>query len=260
MSVSDKIRIGIIDNDEEIIFALKEYLGFFPEVEVMGCATKYKQAKSLLLREDVDLVFMDVEMPDRTGFELLDEVRKFRKKLFSFIIYTTGDKYLIQGLRNSAFDYIIKPIKREELRNAIDRFISKRNSEQPANPPLFNHLLAEIISLPTPIGLRFMDKNSIVLFQCCTREKMNDKTIWTVLLTDMTEVKLRTGTNAKEILELMGEKKFIPVNQSTILNINYLGSIEFKTRDCLLIPPFTELKLTASRNHLYNLRNKFDTL
>ena len=259
MNGYDKIQTAIIDDDEEFVFALKEHLGFFPEIHLQGVATKYNQAKNLLLKENLDLVFMDIELPVKSGFELLEEVRKTRKQMFSVVFYTAFDKYLIQGLRESALDYILKPVKPEDLKNVIDRYKSRRKTEQPSNSAAVYQGVAEIISLPTPIGLRFMDKNNIILLQC-TREQAHDKPGWKALLTDLSEVKLRTGTNAKELLELMGKRKFIQVNQSAILNLNYLGSIEFKTRECQLIPPFNGIRLIASRTHLYELRNKYDTL
>ena len=111
MNESDKIQTAIIDDDEEFVFSLKEHLGFFPEIQLQGCATKYNQAKGLLLKENLDLVFMDIEMPVKTGFDLLEEARKSRKQMFSVVFYTAFDKYLIQGLRESALDYILKPGK-----------------------------------------------------------------------------------------------------------------------------------------------------
>jgi two-component system LytT family response regulator len=259
MNGSDKIQTAIIDDDEEFVFALKEHLGFFPEIQLQGTATKYNQAKNLIMKESLDLVFLDIEMPVKTGFDLLEEARKSRKQMFSVVFYTAFDKYLIQGLRESALDYILKPVKPEDLKNVVERYKARRKSDQPSSSAPMNQGVAEIISLPTPIGLRFMDKNNVILLQC-TREQVNDKPGWKALLTDMTEVKLRMGTNAKEILELMGKRKFIQINQSAILNLNYLGSIEFKTRDCQLIPPFNGIRLIASRTHLYDLRNKYDTL
>jgi two-component system LytT family response regulator len=258
MNGFDKIQTAIIDDDEEFVFALKEHLGFFPEIQLQGCASKYQQAKSLLMKENLELVFMDIEMPVKTGFELLEEYRKSRKQLFSVVFYTAFDKYLLQGLRESAFDYILKPVKPEDLKLVIDRFKLKRKSEQPISFRPIMQGLSEIISLPTPIGLRFMDKNNIILL-LCTRDQAGDKPGWKAILTDMSEVKLRAGTTAKEIIDLMGTTKFIQINQSAILNLNYLGSIEFKTRDCQLVPPFNGIKLLASRTHLHELRNKYDT-
>jgi len=259
MNGSDKIQTAIIDDDEEFVFALKEHLGFFPEIQLQGCASKYNQSRTLLLKDNLELVFMDIEMPVKSGFELLDEVRKLRKQMFSVVFYTAFDKYMIQGLRESAFDYMLKPVKPEDLKLVIDRFKQRRKIDQPVSFTPVSQGITEIISLPTPIGLRFMDKNNIVLLQC-TKEQTNDKPVWKAILTDMSEVKLRTGTTAKDILDLMGKTKFIQINQSAILNLNYLGSIEFKTRDCQLIPPFNAIKLVASRTHLYELRNKYDTL
>ena len=258
MNGTDKIQTAIIDDDEEFVFALKEHLGFFPEVELQGCASKYNQSRNLLLKENLELVFMDIEMPVKSGFELLDEARKSRKQMFDVVFYTAFDKYLIQALREAAFDYILKPVKPEELKIVIDRFKLKRKTDQPANfVPVFPGI-AEIISLPTSIGLRFLDKNNILLLQC-TKEQVNEKPGWKAVLTDMSEVKFRAGTTAKEVLELMGSRMFIQINQSAILNLNYLGSVEFKTRECQLIPPYNGIKLLASRMHLVELRNKFDT-
>jgi len=259
MNGFDKIQTVIIDDDEEFVFALKEHLGFFPEIQLQGCGSKYNQSKALLMKEDLDLVFMDIEMPVKTGFELLEEVRKSRKQMFSVVFYTVFDKYLLQGLREAAFDYILKPVTHEELRSVIERFKQKRKSEPPVNFIPVSQGMSEIISLPTPIGLRFMDKNNIILLQCI-RDQPQDKPGWKAILTDMSEIKLRAGTNAKEIIELMGKQKFIQINQSAILNLNYLGSVEFKTRDCQLIPPYSGIRLSASRTHLYELRNKYDTL
>ncbi len=258
MNGFDKIQTAIIDDDEEFVFALKEHLGFFPEIQLQGCASKYQQAKSLLMKENLELVFMDIEMPVKTGFELLEECRKSRKQIFNVVFYTAFDKYLLQGLRESAFDYILKPVKPEDLKLVIDRFKLKRKSDQPVSFVPIMQGMGEVISLPTPIGLRFLDKNNIILLQC-TRDQAGDKPGWKAILTDMSEVKLRAGTTAKEIIDLMGTTKFIQINQSAILNLNYLGSIEFKTRDCQLVPPFNGIKLLASRTHLYELRNKYDT-
>lgn len=259
MNGSDKIITAIIDDDEEFVFSLKEHLGFFQEIELLGTASKYTQAKNLLLKDNLDLVFMEIEMPVKSGFELIEEVRKSKEQPFSVIFCTSSDKYVVQALRESALDYLLKPIKPEEIKSAIRRFISNRKSEGQSNFAYVFHGASEIISLPTPTGLRFIEKNHLTLFQC-TREQLSEKPTWKAMLTDFSEVKLRNGITAKELMILMGKRNFIQVNQSAILNLNFLASIEFKTRECLLIPPFSGIKVTASRTHLYDLRSQYDTL
>ena len=161
MNGSDKILTAIIDDDEEFVFALKEHLGFFPEIQLQGTASKYNQAKNLLLKEDLELVFMDIEMPVKTGFELLEEARKSRKQLFSVIFYTAFDKYLLQGLRESAFDYIMKPVTTEDLRTVIDRYKAKRKSEQQVNSipvsPCPPKIIPRISCIETPNSIEMND-------------------------------------------------------------------------------------------------------
>ena len=262
MNNLETIKAVIIDDDKECIFSLKEHLSLFPEIELQGFASHYSKAVNLITKTTPDLVFLDVEMPGKNGFELLNDVRNVQKTNFKVIFYTAYDKYMVKALRESAFDYILKPIDPKELRNSIERFKSVRHI--PAKTPSIQTLsylpgAQDIISLPTNTGLKFMNKNAVVLFQCL-KESFTDKPCWKVVLNDQSLVKLRIGTTANEILDYMGNNLFVQINQSTILNMNYLFEIEYKTRDCLLVPPFNCFQLTVSRIQMSELKDKFDLL
>jgi two-component system, LytTR family, response regulator len=255
----DKINTVIIDDEEDFIFSLKEHLSFYTEIEICGCATKYKQAKSLMKNDKIDLVFLDIEMPVKNGFEILQEARSEGNANFSVIFYTAYDKYAIQALRESALDYILKPLIPEELKNAIERFKEQRNSlQKPALAPEKNNG-TEIISLPAPTGIKFLDKNNILLFQCISKNVCEKKS-WTALLTDRSQIKLCTGTSAQDIIDFAGATKFIRINQSFIVNVNYLCNIEYKTRECHLLPPFDDIAIIASRANMSEIKEKFDLL
>ncbi len=258
-AIYNSIKTAIIDDDEEFLFSLKEHLSFYPEIELLGCATKYKQAKSIIQNEQLELLFLDVEMPVKNGFELLEETRKAGKVNFNVVFYTAYDKYVIQALRESAFDYILKPVKPEELKNAIERHKHHRKTQKKQGLLPGKQTVSDIISMPTPTGIRFMDKDTILLFQC-TAESLFDKKCWSALLTDRNQIKLGTGTCAKDILDFADSKKFVRVSQSVIVNINYLAAIEFKTRECLLVPPFNDIRIIASRSNMSEIREKFDLL
>lgn len=258
MLTNTKIKTAIIDDDEGFLFSLKEHLSFFPEVELKGLASKYKQARKVLENEDLDLVFLDVEMPVRNGFELLQETRLAGNTNFKVVFYTAYDKYLIHALRENAFDYILKPVKHDELTAIIERFKSQNNDQQKLALPVFALGLAEIISLPTATGIRFLDKNSILFFECSS-ESIFDKKSWKAVLTDRSQIKLRTSTSAKDILEFM-DSKFMRINPSCIVNISFLSAIEFSTRTCQLLPPFNDITIIASRSNMSEIREKFDVL
>jgi len=256
---NQKINTAIIDDEEEYLFDLKEHLTLFPEIEMVGFTTKYKQAKSILQNNQLDLVFMDIEMPVKNGFELLNELRAAGPVNFSVIFYTAYDKYVIQALREKALDYLLKPLRTNELKNAIERFkthiLSPKKTLLAGKKPT----IGEIISLPAPTGIRFMGKDNILLFQC-TSDGILDKKYWTALLADRNQIKLRNGITAKDILDFVGTAEFVRVNPTHIVNVNYLSTIEFKTRECQLLAPFNDINIVASRSNMTEIRDKFDLM
>lgn len=257
----DKIKTVIIDDEKQVVSHLKEQLEYFPEVQVCGCATQYHLAKRLLLTEKPDLVFLEVEMPGKSGFDLIEEVRSLTTRRFSIVFYSAFDQFAIRALRKSAFDYLLKPIKEEDLENVIQRYLQKKE-KSPASPDhrqAESSSFTEIISLPTNIGLSFIPKNNIIMFRC-RKESSLTKVCWEAVLTDLTCIKLKQSTTAKNILQLASKDKFLQINQATIININYLGIIEFKTQECILAPPYENHRLTISRNKMTEIRELYDVL
>jgi len=259
MSNLEKIRIAIVDDNKECINELTESLLFIADVEICGTATKYKQALDLLLKEKPELVFLDVEMPCKNGFELLKEVRE-KGAAFSVIFYTAYDKYMIKALREQALDYILKPVDPEEIKNAIDRFRVIRNTQikvipTDALPNLKGN--SEKIALPTYLGLQFLEKTRIVLFRC-VNEEILAKPYWETLLIDSTTIRLSNHITAEKIMNSLPETCFFLIKQSCIINIAFLNGIVYKTRECHLMPPFDQLKLTASRTQFLKMKEIFD--
>ncbi len=262
MNNLETIKTVIIDDNKESIDSLREHLSFYPEIELQGFALQYPKAIGLLTKLTPDLVFLDVEMPGKNGFELLSEVQKVQKINFKVIFYTAYDKYMVNALQESAFDYILKPIDPKELKNSIERFKSVRRMHvKPPPVPISPYMpgFQDIISLPTNTGLKFINKNAVTIFQCL-KESFTDKPCWKAMLNDQSQVKLRSGITAKEILDCVGHHLFVTINQSAIVNINYIFGIEYKTRGCLLMPPFSCIQLTVSRTQLSELKEKFDCL
>jgi two-component system LytT family response regulator len=257
--MNEKIKTAIIDDEETYLFSLIEHLSLYPEIELQAFASKYKQAKKVLENNQLDLVFMDIEMPSKNGFELLNETRLAGNSNFKVVFYTAYDKYLMQALRESAFDYLIKPVKPEELKLVIERYKTQHNLQPKLVTTHSLSQLSEIISLPTPTGIRFLEKNSIVYFEC-TSDSIFDKKCWQAVLYDQSTLKLRTNTVAKEIIDFVGPAKFMRINPTFIVNINYLSTIEFSTRICQLLPPFNKLNIVVSRSNMAEIREKFDVL
>ena len=90
------------------------------DISVAGIATSGKEALQLIATTKPDLVFLDIELPDMTGFEMLQQLDDIN---FQTIFTTSHSHYAIKAFRFNALDYLIKPIKENELDEAIKRFL-----------------------------------------------------------------------------------------------------------------------------------------
>jgi len=260
MEKKRKITVVIVDDDPEAIFSLESYLQMIPEVEILGKATGYKKAISLISEQEPDLVFLDIEMPGKTGFELLDLIEsECGKRSFGVIFHTAYDKYSIQALREAAFDYLLKPPRQEEVNSAISRFLEHRNNGNVIIPRPMVGTNKNMIPLPTITGLQFVPKTDIVYLES-QKSTICGRPGWVAVLNNRQSIRLRNNTNATAILGFLGSDEFLCLSQSVIVNLAYVNNMEYKTRLCYLFPPFYNQPLKVSRQYLAELKERFDVL
>lgn len=109
----------IIDDERQAVSALKADIKFHcPDLEVAGEAYSVKDAVSKIRALDPDLIFLDIQLTDGTGFDILDAIDKRKVK----VIFTTAySQFAIKAIKFSALDYLLKPIDAEELVGAVKR-------------------------------------------------------------------------------------------------------------------------------------------
>jgi two-component system LytT family response regulator len=91
-----------------------------PDITISGSATNVEQGLFLIKKINPEILFLDVKMPDRGGFDLLTSIASPN---FEVIFVTAYDQYAIQAIRFSAIDYLLKPVNVNELVNAVNRAI-----------------------------------------------------------------------------------------------------------------------------------------
>lgn len=125
----ERIKTIIIDDEPEAINRLRRLLKHFTEIEIIENDTDPVSGTEKIIDYKPDLVFMDVEMPGRSGFEVIEIVAQkgFQPK---YIITTGYDHYMLKAIRAQAFDYLIKPIDIDELREMIERFLTGHKSKK----------------------------------------------------------------------------------------------------------------------------------
>jgi two-component system LytT family response regulator len=260
METNNRISVVIIDDQPEAIQALQSFLELMPEIEIRGTATHYRKAISLIKEHTPDIVFLDVEMPGKTGFDLLEEFEKDgSKRRFSVIFHTAYDKYTIQALRESAFDFLLKPPKEDELKGAIQRFREQKSKSPAVVAKPTADRTKKMVAIPTNTGLQFVPKDEIVYFECL-KSGMGLRSSWTAILNNQQTIKLRQNTKANAIINYLGDQNFTQISQSVIVSISFINMIEYKTFECYLFPPFDDKAFKISRQFMAELRERFDVI
>src|SRR5882672_5173054 len=123
--MNKKTTCLIIDDEKLARELLTEFLESFQEIELAGEANNGAEAVALIDRLKPDLIFLDVQMPGMTGFDVLDEVNHE-----PYVIFTTAyDQYAIQAFEKNAVDYLLKPLDGERFKIAVDRALKRKKME-----------------------------------------------------------------------------------------------------------------------------------
>ncbi len=115
------IRCSLIDDDIDALVRLEEVLNKIRGIKIISKLHNPNTVIENILNNKPDIIFIAVEMHNKSGFEIIEEL-KSKGFHTTFILVTSYDQYAIQAIKNSAFDYLIKPISISELKSTINRF------------------------------------------------------------------------------------------------------------------------------------------
>ncbi len=100
---------------------MKLLLANFPEIHIVKQTTNAKKGLEYILKHQPDIAFLDIEMPDISGLEMADELKK-QGSPTKIIFFTAYDHYAIPAIKKNVFDYLLKPVSIDELKETIQRF------------------------------------------------------------------------------------------------------------------------------------------
>lgn len=250
-------KIVIVDDERSAIDVLCQELAVYPDFEIKGTAANGAKGKKMIMDLHPDLLFLDVELPDILGLNLLGEMRDEVSWDMKVVFYTSYDKYLLQAMRESAFDFLLKPFESEDLKVIIERYRKLMTASAAPSPGFASSVSALLptqgmFAISTVTGFRILRLEEIGCF-----EYLKDKRQWQVVLYNQTQLNLKRNTKAEDIISY--SSAFIQISQSAIVNINYLAVIEGKY--CQLYPPFHgKNDLVISRSFLKDLQERFFVL
>ena len=144
--MENNFKCYIVDDQMNSIERLEYMLDKCTQVEVVGSNTNSTEAVAQILLIKPDIIFLDIEMPGLTGFELIEQVRAHY--LSPKFIFTTGySQYAIRAIRARAFDYLLKPIDLDELKESICRVSYKDDNDSLIHQLELSNREREIIGL-----------------------------------------------------------------------------------------------------------------
>jgi two-component system LytT family response regulator len=213
------LRTIVIDDEklsrEVICNYLKEYC---TDIDVVATASSVKTAWKTIKKHNPDFIFLDIEMADGKGFDLLT---MFEKISFKVIFVTAYSEYAVKAFRFSAVDYLLKPVKIDELISAVEKI--RKLNDQGTGIDLISNLIKnlnngsaspETLVIPHLKGFEVLKIPEIIMCQAdgyCTNFFLTGKR------------KIVSSRNLKHFNELLEDHGFIRIHHSYLININHVG-------------------------------------
>jgi len=215
------IKAIIIDDEQKCIDTLSELLTahFNNEIEILGSFQSVEDGEEGIKKLCPDLVFLDVEIKNKTGFDLL---ARFKNIDFNVIFVTAYDKYAVQAFEVSAFDYLLKAVSLEKLQQSI-RKLNDKISKENTNKRLeifFDYLKGEQVKIKSIVihtanGYNVVQVAEIVR---CTAGKGS-----TTEIVMKTGEKITVAKNLQKFEDMLEEYKFFfRVHRSNLINLTYV--------------------------------------
>ncbi|HVU95731.1 MAG TPA: LytTR family DNA-binding domain-containing protein [Puia sp.] len=217
------IRAIIVEDEghcsERLIELVRRHAG--NRVLIEGVYETVDSGVKALRERRPELVFLDVQVKDRSGFDVLQETRELT---YGVIFTTAYDRYAVQAFQFSAIDYLLKPVAGDELLRAIDRFEGARSAEDRARrlEALLHNLLEtgvadKRIGLPVASGLIFVQVSMIL--------RCESSSNYTLLFTTDGK-KLVVSKTLKEFEALLTPYRFFRVHHSHLVNLRYIKNYQ----------------------------------
>jgi len=215
-----KLKTVIIDDESKARETIIDMLALYcPELEVIGEAHDVLSGIQLIKSKKPELVFLDIKMPDGTGFDLLNRIDN---KDFSLIFLTAFDEYAVKAFKFSAIDYLLKPLDPDELITAVDRVKSYRENDKDDLSVLLDNLKS-IKKDSKKIVLKTTE--SIFLINIADIIRCESSGNYTKFYLTNQKPVLVSHT-LKEYDDILSEYNFFRTHQSHLVNLNHVVRLD----------------------------------
>jgi len=242
----------IVDDEPIARRVLREGLELFPEVQVVGEAGDGKEALQKIAKLRPDLVFLDLQMPIMSGFEVVRNLSE--PPLPVVIVVTAFDQHAIEAFEAGAIDYLLKPVGEARLRTAVERARNLQGKPREVAARLDKIAsAAESSNAPRTrkvVGRSgeeyfFLDADDVLAFQA------ERELVWIITA----KQRLLATQSLRMIEERLADGQFQRVHRNAIVNINHVRKMSALSSQRWLITLSNALQLTVSKRQAHNIRS-----
>lgn len=208
------LRVVLVDDEHLARQGMRQLLASHPEINVVGEASRVSNAAEVIRSEKPDGVFLDIQMPGATGFDLLSEIEESPKVIF----VTAHSEHAVRAFEVQAVDYLLKPVKPERLAEAVKRLESACGN-QPATVP---YTRSDRMCLRTPQRTVLAPLEDIIALEA-------DGDFTRFHLADQSALLICNTLGFYE--KTLPSPPFVRISRSLILNLERLAAVEQVSRD-----------------------------
>lgn len=214
----------LVDDDKNLREGMKALLSrYAPEIRILGEAENVSDAVSVIDGLNPQVVFLDIQLADGTGFDILEKLTEKNGKIASQVVFITAhEQYAIKAFRFSALDFLLKPVDPDELQKVIEKIKNtvKKNDTFSHIDLLLENIRKKVdnfkrIALSTTDGIHLFDVSDII--RC---ESTDNYTTFHI----RNSKPILISKTLKEYEELLSEQGFERIHQSHLINLAYLKS------------------------------------
>ena len=244
----EKIKTIIIDDEQLGRDLIKEYLADHPEIEVVAECRDAHEAYEKITKYDPDLLFLDIQMPEIDGFELLEMLDKIPQVIFS----TAYDHYAIKAFEVNAVDYLLKPYDKDRFNIALERALKTQKNEK--RTTVVMEKLLQTIHQPQQYIERLLIKQSgkIVIIACREIEWIEAMDDYVEIHTSRESYLIQQSMNSLE--SRLNPDQFIRAHRSFIVNIDAIKEITAYSQGRYKLLLKNRKEISLSRSGAKNLK------
>lgn len=245
-----QIRTLLVEDEIPAMERMRNLLSSFPEIEIIGEAEDGTSAVKLISSLKPDLVFLDIRLPELSGFQVLEKITYLPKIIF----VTAYDKYAIKAFEENAVDYLLKPTSVDRVKKAIDKVILMNNKLEPQLLSILKNMIErdrypkhfsvkvkdEILLIPTDSVYWFHSSDKYVFLQTFDHEYFLDFTL-------------------KKLEEILDPNKFVRIHKSVITAAAHINKIKksFTGKYSAVMSDNKKTSLEIGRTYLPILKEKY---